>query len=238
MPCDNHGQMCDSSCKDPNVDNGMMTKVWGPAGWLFLHCVTFGYPYAINPDNPDHATKKEDFYKFFYYLGRVFPCKYCRESYQKFFRENPPDEYLNTRKDLCQWLYKVHNLVNDKLGVPECERPSFDEVQKTYEEFRAKCRAPTEEEAVERKAKGCIIPANGTPSRSVIKVVQFKPDEVIDPVNPNAHNFPKNEEYIVINRTKAKKIIFWCIIALLILVLAWCLYKSKSVKSTYKSLSR
>ena len=56
--CDKHGQYCDRSCTNPNVDNGMMTKVWGPAGWLFIHSVAYGYPYAINPDNPDHLTKK------------------------------------------------------------------------------------------------------------------------------------------------------------------------------------
>ena len=42
MPCNIHGESCDGGCTDPNVDNGMMTKVWGPTGWLFLHCVTFG----------------------------------------------------------------------------------------------------------------------------------------------------------------------------------------------------
>ena len=40
--CKTHGVNCDGACIDPNVDNGMMTKVWGPAGWLFLHCITFG----------------------------------------------------------------------------------------------------------------------------------------------------------------------------------------------------
>ena len=25
----------------------MMTKVWGPPGWFFLHCVTFGFPERI-----------------------------------------------------------------------------------------------------------------------------------------------------------------------------------------------
>ena len=48
MICKTHGKNCDGACIDPNVDNGMMTKVWGPPGWLFLHCLTFGYPYTIN----------------------------------------------------------------------------------------------------------------------------------------------------------------------------------------------
>ena len=39
--CKIHGKNCNGECKDPNIDNGMMTKVWGPPGWLFLHCITF-----------------------------------------------------------------------------------------------------------------------------------------------------------------------------------------------------
>ena len=70
MKCQTHGQNCDGDCVDPNVDNGMMTKIWGPPGWLFLHCVTFGYPYAINSTNPEHKTKAQDYANFFYYLGK------------------------------------------------------------------------------------------------------------------------------------------------------------------------
>ena len=55
--CDLHGVNCDGACIDPNVDNGMTTKVWGSPLWFGLHCITFGYPYAINPTNPDHKTK-------------------------------------------------------------------------------------------------------------------------------------------------------------------------------------
>ena len=57
MPCTTHGNNCDGGCKDPNADNGMMTKVWGPPGWLFLHCVTFGYPYVIIPSKKEHQEK-------------------------------------------------------------------------------------------------------------------------------------------------------------------------------------
>ena len=31
-----------------NKDYGMITKIWGPPGWLFLHTVTMGYPYEID----------------------------------------------------------------------------------------------------------------------------------------------------------------------------------------------
>ena len=75
MPCKMHGPNCEGDCIDPNVDNGMMTKVWGPPGWLFLHCITFGYPYVINPENPDHQNKKRDYALFFKAMGNVFCLK-------------------------------------------------------------------------------------------------------------------------------------------------------------------
>ena len=27
-----------------NINNGLITKIWGPGAWEFLHSVTFGYP--------------------------------------------------------------------------------------------------------------------------------------------------------------------------------------------------
>lgn len=176
--CNQHGPNCDGACKDPNVDNGMMTKVWGPAGWLFLHCVTFGYPYAINPENEQHRPKPEEYYNFFYYLGKVMPCRYCRESYQQFFKELDLSKSLNSRHDLAKWLYDIHNKVNHKLGIPECQIPTFDEVIQQYEAYRAKCKPTTEEERQENQKKGCITPADGTPRRSVLKVVSYKKGDV------------------------------------------------------------
>jgi len=176
--CKTHGSNCDKRCVDPNVDNGMMTKVWGPTGWLFLHCVTFGYPYAINDTNFDHAYKKEHYKRFFNSIGNVLPCKYCRESYKDFIKETPIDDYLNSRKDLCFWLYKIHNKVNYKLGITGDTVPSFEEVQEFYEQFRAKCKKTTEEERAVNKEKGCVSPADGTPKKCLINVVKCKEGDV------------------------------------------------------------
>ena len=171
--CSQHGPFCDGACKDPNVDNGMMTKVWGPAGWLFLHSVTFGYPYAINPANPAHSSKKDEYYNFFYYLGNVMPCRYCRESYQQFFKELDLSKFLDTRAKLVEWLYILHNKVNTKLGVPACNIPTFEELVNTYETYRAKCKPTTDEERMENQKKGCVTPADGTPRRSIVKVIPY-----------------------------------------------------------------
>ena len=85
--------------------------------------------------------------------GNVLPCKYCRESYKDFAKVLPIDKYLNTRKDLCFWPHKIHNMVNEKLGVPKSEIPTFTEIQEFYEQFRAKCKKTTEEEREANKRK-------------------------------------------------------------------------------------
>ena len=79
MKCKVHGENCNGECVDPNIDNGMMTKIWGPPGWLFLHCITIGYPYFIN--KKEHAERMLKTRDFFRNIGYVLPCKYCRNLY-------------------------------------------------------------------------------------------------------------------------------------------------------------
>jgi len=223
MPCNNHGSKCNGKeCLNKNVDNGLMTRLWGPSGWLFLHCVTFGYPFKIDPTNPEHLQKQNDYYRFFYYLGKVLPCKYCRNSYDEFFMKTSPLRSLGTRADLTKWLYDVHNLVNDKLGVPACERPSFNEITERYESFRAACKPLTEKERNDKAGKGCIAPASGKPKRSVIKVVEY---ESSTPKPTALQEYPKSDDYIVISK---KSIVIACII--FILILASAIFYSKSYK--------
>jgi ATP-dependent Zn protease len=53
-------------------------------------------------------------------------------------------------------MYQIHNRVNDKLGVPLCERPSLKEVVECYSNYIATKQTPTtEEERINRRMKGC-----------------------------------------------------------------------------------
>ena len=231
MPCSRHGSNCDERCIDPNVDNGMMTKVWGPAGWLFLHCVTFGYPYMINNSNQDHSTKKNDYLNFFYYLGKVLPCKYCRDSYMEFYKDLNLENNLDTRDQLCRWLYDMHNKVNHKLGVPECQIPSFTEVKDRYEKFRAKCKKTTNEEREKNKTKGCVDPANGTAKRSVVKVINFNKGDITrrDNVTINYGDVPNQDDYLIIHKNKIY-LLMLIIFVILIILIGMALKMSKKYK--------
>jgi hypothetical protein len=222
MPCDNHGPKCNGAeCANKNLDNGLMTRIWGPSGWLFLHSITFGYPYKIDPTNPEHIAKQNDYYRFFYYLGKVMPCKYCRDSYMDFFTKQSPMSKLGSRKEFTKWLYDIHNLVNDKLGVPSCERPSFEEVEEQYQSFRAACKPLTESERSNNAGKGCVAPEDGKPKRSVIKVIEYtKQPTTTTPLQ----EFPKSDDYFVLQKKNVYIMIF-LLIVLIIVGICWTSYK-------------
>ena len=157
-----------------SASNGMMTKVWGPAGWVFLHSCVMGYPIKINDKNPEDRKRKKKTKVFFETIGHIFPCIYCRESYQRFIKELPIDKFLDSRRKLANWLYQIHNKVNKKLGVPSCDIPSFNEVYGRYETYRAQCEKTTRKNRKERKEKGCVIPKDGKKKRCIVKVVNLK----------------------------------------------------------------
>lgn len=214
MKCKVHGENCNGECVDPNIDNGMMTKIWGPPGWLFLHCITFGYPYVINMNKKEHVERMLKTRDFFRNIGYVLPCKYCRNSYIEFMKEIPIEYFLKSRKDLTFWLYKMHNKVNNKLGVPDCNIPSFEEVQKRYEAFRAKCSKTTNEERENNRTKGCVKPADGTTKRCFLKVVTCNKGDITR--RDNAVYYTKqNNDYILLK--KEHLIIAGVIIILVIL---------------------
>ena len=134
--------------------NGLMVSVWGPVGWKYLHSVSYGYP--VNPLEYDaknglpSGTTENNYKMFFTFAGKTLPCGLCRESYAKFITQNPIR--AKSRDDLTLWLWEIHNMVNDKLGVTYTDN-SFENVKKCYESFRANCPKGTE-------AKGCTEPVD------------------------------------------------------------------------------
>lgn len=86
----------------------MDPKIWGPSGWLFLHTVTFNYP--TNPSEEDKKNYKE----FFDSLKNVIPCPICSEHYKENIKNNPIK--LNSKDELIEWLFDIHNSVNKFKG--------------------------------------------------------------------------------------------------------------------------
>jgi len=146
------------------ANTGMQTNVWGPAGWVFLHCIVQNYPW-----NPT-LKQKTQYKKFLSAIACVLPCKYCRDSFAQYVSEKDSrldDKSLKNRKTLTLWLYKIHNKVNRKLNVPQSHWPSFEAVWRRYESYRAKCAKTVENE----KKRGCITPYSGRKKKCVIKII-------------------------------------------------------------------
>ncbi|XWV25858.1 putative FAD-linked sulfhydryl oxidase [Tupanvirus soda lake] len=139
-----------TSCNIDHTDyknNGLITKIWGGAGWTFNHAITFGYP--LEPSEE----QKNKYRNYFTSLGDVLPCRYCRESYQKFITTGNTaltDADLKNRETLTKWFYRVHEAVNAKLEMDY--GVTYEDVVEKYESFRARCGKPN------KTAKGCVAP--------------------------------------------------------------------------------
>jgi hypothetical protein len=149
--------------------NGMQTRVWGPAGWIFLHCIAQNYP-----EEPTLA-QKEHYRSFFRLVGTVLPCRYCRDSYNMYINEKDTlldDSVMKNRKTFSKWLYDIHNKINKKLGIKECI--TFEQVTEKYESFRSKCTKSVPTEIV----NGCTNPPKEGSMRKKceIKIVDIDKD--------------------------------------------------------------
>lgn len=134
----------DNHDHDSHANNGMMTKIWGKAGWTFNHTVTYGYP--LNPS----PKRREKTKAYFMNLGNVLPCKYCRKSYNFYINNGDTkltDADLENRETLTRWFFRVHNAVNEKLGVDY--GMTYEKLTDKYESFRARC---------DKNKTGCVAP--------------------------------------------------------------------------------
>jgi len=152
-----------------NENNGLTVSTWGPVGWLYLHSVSFGYP--ISPEEFDVSngnpvgTTENNYRMFFKYVGKTLPCRFCRDSYDKFFEELPIR--LEGRDSLTLWLWEMHNKVNGKLDK-DYTGNDFDTIKRKFESFRAKCSHSS-------KATGCTEPLGDEPKKEckiVIRPIQ------------------------------------------------------------------
>ena len=157
------------SKKDYVSGDGMLTTVWGPSLWHFLHTMSFNYP-----NNPTAADKK--YYKqLFMTLQHILPCKYCRTNLSSNLKHHPLRQCnLKNRDAFSRYVYNLHEVVNKMLGKKS--GLSYCDVRERYEHFRSRC---TEEKPKifkfrktrRKKEKGCTEPLYGKKAKCVIKIV-------------------------------------------------------------------
>ena len=167
--------------KDFESADGMLTTVWGPSIWHFLHTMSFNYP--VKPT----IKHKKDYKKFIMSLGKILPCRHCRENFPKNLKSIPLTESaLKNRHNFSKWMYNFHEQVNKMLKKKS--GLTFKQVRNRYENFRARCseddkkikkvvlryktksRNKTRKKTV-KKEKGCTEPLFGKKSKCIIKIV-------------------------------------------------------------------
>ena len=164
--------------KDFNSNDGMLTTVWGPSIWHFLHTMSFNYP--LKPTCND----KSDYKRFILNMGKILPCGHCRKNFSKNIASAPlTDKALKNRHNFSKWMFDFHEQINKMLHKKS--NLTFKEVRNRYENFRARCTEDLETKIVvlkhkkskknktkkNKKEKGCTEPLFGKKSKCIIKIV-------------------------------------------------------------------
>ena len=156
---------------DFSSGDGMMTKIWGPALWHYLHTMSFNYP--VKPT----AADKKHYRDFIINLQYVLPCKYCRMNLTNNFKKKPLKmSHMASRDTFSRYIYELHETVNKMLLKKS--HLTYSDVRERYEHFRSRC---TEEKPKlftfkktttrRKKEKGCTEPLYGKKSKCVISIV-------------------------------------------------------------------
>lgn len=116
----------------------MDTRFWGPPAWKLLHTVAAAY-------KPTPQSRKR-MCAFLEVLPYVLPCKYCRASLTEHYKTLPYDgQALDSREQLEEWMYMLHNVVNEALrhqGQTIPRPPHLAEIRQQYRERLPQAIAP------------------------------------------------------------------------------------------------
>jgi len=164
---------------DFNSNDGMLTTVWGPSAWHFLHTVSFNYP--VCPSESDKIHYKE----LILNLKNVLPCGKCRKNLKKNFKKHPLEQrHMESRETFSKYIYDLHEVINAMLGKKS--NLSYEDVKERYEHFRSRCvksldslknkKNKTKKVHFAKKItimneKGCTEPLYGEKSKCVLQIV-------------------------------------------------------------------
>jgi hypothetical protein len=159
------------NAKDYESNDGMLTSVWGPGMWHYLHTMSFNYPVRPTPQ------QKAQYRNFILQLQYVLPCGKCRKNLKRNFRKMPLTmEQMESRETFSKYIYQLHELVNKMLNKES--GMTYEMVRERYEHFRARCALPYKMLPKHRtlkhtanNEKGCTEPLYGEKSKCILKIV-------------------------------------------------------------------
>ena len=157
--------------KDFHSGDGMLTTVWGPSMWHFLHTMSFNYPVTPTEEQKKH------YMEFILNLRNILPCKYCRMNLTNNLATRPLKMcHMASRDTFSRFVYDLHETVNKLLG--KNSGLSYCDVRERYEHFRSRCTqdAPkvfdfTKLYRGKMREKGCTEPLYGKKAKCVISIV-------------------------------------------------------------------
>tara|TARA_Y100000741_G_scaffold185747_1_gene141165 strand:- start:1673 stop:2248 length:576 start_codon:yes stop_codon:yes gene_type:complete len=158
--------------KEYNSDYGMITYIWGPLLWHYLHIMSFNYP--VNPVeyNKENGYSKgfiqNCYYLFITLLGYILPCGACRKNLKDNLEsldfKKRKSEILKNRKNFSKFIYDLHETVNKMLDKKS--NLNYEEIRDFYEHFRAFC-------SKDKKHNGCTVLQHNNKEREKPKVVVY-----------------------------------------------------------------
>ena len=149
--------------------DGMLTTVWGPSMWHYLHTVSFNYP--VEPTDSD----KRHYRDLILNMQHTLPCRYCRENLVKNLAAHPlKDCHMKDRANFSRYVYRLHEVVNKMLGKKS--GLSYCDVRERYEHFRARCTKDKPKifeftKTRKRRESGCTEPLYGKKAKCVIQIL-------------------------------------------------------------------
>jgi hypothetical protein len=158
------------SQKDYESNDGMLTTVWGPSMWHYLHTMSFNYP--VKPS----CVEKERYRNFVLSLKYVLPCGKCRKNLCNNFQKLPLKmSHMSSRATFSKYIYDLHELINTMLNKKS--GLTYDQIKERYEHFRSRCtksikNVTKKKKTMEKnKENGCTEPLYGEKSKGVLRIV-------------------------------------------------------------------
>jgi len=167
-----NGKKTSYTRKQYQSNDGMLTSVWGPSAWHFLHTMSFNYP--TNPTCYD----KRNYRNHILNLQNVLPCGKCRINLKKNFAKLPLRlKDMRNRYTFSKYVYKLHEIINKMLGKKS--GLTYNDVRERYEHFRSRCSlSEKDQEEIDRLARsenkiedGCTEPIYGEKAKCVLQIV-------------------------------------------------------------------
>ena len=149
--------------EDYDSNNGMMTSIWGPAAWHFIHSISFNYPVHPTPE------QKKEYMNFILSLRYILPCGKCRKNLAKNFKKLPLTmKQMESRATFSKYVYNLHKVINTMLNKKT--NVTYEEVRDIYEHFRARCMDANKTQKTGQE-KGCVIPYYGKKQKCILSIV-------------------------------------------------------------------